>query len=425
MNQPISRKRIAIIGAGISGLGAAYLLHPHHDITVFEKNAYIGGHSRTVDVPAPEGNVPVDTGFIVFNTRNYPLLTSLFAHLQVPIAKSCMSFGASIENGWMEYSTQKPQHMFAQKANLLRPAFWRMIADILAFNRKASRYLQSDPALTLGECLDELKLGPWFRDYYLLAMGGAIWSMPLQQMLAFPAKSFIRFFANHGLLTVNDQPQWYTVEGGSREYIKRLAQAFSDRIQPDCGITKAVRDTSGVTLHTTQGETVRFDEVVFACHADQALEMIDSPTGDEQQILSQMRYQPNRVVLHSDESFMPKRRNAWASWVYLSGRRKDTNNKVSLSYWMNNLQPLATRLPIIATLNPAKEPRKELTYDEYWFDHPVFDEAAIRAQERIGSLQGQNRFWFCGAYQRYGFHEDGLLSAVTMADKMGVKPSWN
>lgn len=418
------RKKIAIIGSGISGLGAAYMLAPHHNITVYEKNNYIGGHSRTVDVTTPQGNVPVDTGFIVFNYRNYPLLTSLFKHLNVPVEKSDMSFGVSIRNGWLEYGTPYLRNLFAQKSNLANPRFWRMIADILKFNAKAHHYLESDASVTLGQCLDELGMGNWFRDYYLLAMGGAIWSTPVSGMLEFPAHTFIRFFDNHGLLTVNNQPQWYTVKGGSREYIKRLNATFSDRIWLDCGATKIIRSGDYVLVHDIKGNVSQFDDVIFACHADQALKLIENPSKDEQAILSNLRYQPNRMILHSDVSFMPKRKGAWASWVYLSEETKDKSEHMCLSYWMNNLQPLGTDMPVIVTLNPTREPDKKLTHDEYWFDHPVFDEAAIKAQDRIDDIQGKDRLWFCGAYQRYGFHEDGLLSSVTMAAKMGIKPSW-
>lgn len=423
------RKKIAIIGTGISGLGAASLLHAHHDITVYEKNNYIGGHSRTVEVETANGIVPVDTGFIVFNKRNYPLLTRLLAHLQVPIAESDMSFGVSIDNGWLEYGTQNPGDIIAQKTNLLRPAFWKMIADILRFNKSAAAYLHKDPAFTMGDCLDELGLGAWFRDYFLLAMGGAIWSMPLAEMLKFPASTFIRFFENHGLLTINDHPQWYTVLGGSREYVRRLVEPFKGQIHLSRGISKVTRNDSGVVVEDVHGEKQIFDDVVFACHADQALGMISDPSIHEQNILSAFSYQPNRAVLHSDLSFMPKRRKAWASWVYLAESKTHSHAAtddpcVSLSYWMNNLQPLRTDQPLIVTLNPGREPNPELVHDDVMFEHPVFDAAAIENQARIEGIQGHNRLWFCGAYQRYGFHEDGLGSAVKLAERMGIFTPW-
>jgi predicted NAD/FAD-binding protein len=418
------RRNIAIIGTGISGLGIAYLLHPHHNIKVYEKDDYIGGHSRTVDANTPDGKIAVDTGFIVFNKRNYPLLTALFSHLNVPVEESDMSFGASINNGWLEYGTMKAANLFVQKSNIFNLKFLQMVKDILKFNKKSHAYLECDPALTLGAYLDELKLGEWFRKYYLLAMGGAIWSTPIESMLEFPARTLIRFFENHGLLTLNQHPQWYTVKNGSKEYVKRLTASFSHNILLNCGVHKVIRNTDSVTVHDAKGNIEVYDEVIFACHADQALKMIENPSDAENAILSNFLYQPNRMVLHSDTSFMPKRKGAWASWVYLSEQQDDKNCHISLSYWMNNLQPLPTNTPIIATLNPSREPSKPLIYDEHWFEHPVFDVKAIQAQEKIDSIQGKDRFWFCGAYQRYGFHEDGLLSAVKIAEKMGIKPAW-
>lgn len=419
-----ARKNIAVIGTGISGLGIASLLHPHHEVTLYEKNAYVGGHSRTVEAKTSEGVVPVDTGFIVFNKKNYPLLTRLFEYLDVPIVESDMSFGASVGSGWLEYGTRTVSGLLAQKTNLFRPAFWRMIFDILKFNAQAKRYIDKDPAFTLGACLDELGMGRWFRDYYLLAMGGAIWSTPVGGMLDFPACTFIRFFENHGLLTVNDHPQWYTVRGGSREYVRRLTADFQDRILTNRGVVSVRRTDSGVVVEDVSGDVRAFDEVVFACHADQALTMMADASMDEKNILSAFKYQPNRAVLHSDTKFMPNRRDAWASWVYLSENVADAKPCVSLSYWMNNLQPIEVKDTIIATLNPGRDPKTDLVYDDYMFDHPVFDEGAIRGQSMIGSIQGKKKFWFCGAYQRYGFHEDGLASAVVVAAHMGIDPPW-
>ncbi len=420
----LKNRKIAVIGTGISGLGAAWLLHSHHAITVYEKNDYIGGHSRTVEVNTKAGIIPVDTGFIVFNKRNYPLLTRLFDHLKVPYVESDMSFGASIGNGRLEYSTQSLGSLFAQKSNLLRPAFWGMVGDIMKFNKSAEAYLAKDPNFTLGDCLDELGMRPWFRHYFLLAMGGAIWSTPQEEMLKFPASSFVRFFENHGLLTVNDHPQWYTVCGGSREYVRRLTAPYTELIHANRGVAKVWRSGSSVIVEDVRGEQTSYDDVVFACHADQALAMIGDASADERTILSAFRYQPNRAVLHSDLSYMPKRRNAWASWVYLSEGSADDTTSVSLSYWMNNLQPLPTDLPLIVTLNPSREPDPKLVYNDYIFEHPIFDSTAIRNQHLIDGLQGQNHLWFCGAYQRYGFHEDGFGSAIKMAERMGIAPPW-
>ncbi len=417
--------KLAIIGTGISGMAAAYLLSQKHDITVYEKGDTLGGHSRTVTVQTPDGAIPVDTGFIVFNYRNYPLLTGLFDHLNVPVAKSDMSFGVSIDSGWLEYGTQYLSNIFSQPANVLRPPFWRMIADILRFNRQAKRYLEQDSNVTLGQCLNELGMGNWFRDYYLLAMGGAIWSTPLTQMLEFPASTFIRFFDNHGLLTVNDQPQWYTVRGGSRAYVERLTESYADRIRLNCGVERVVRHDSGVDITDATGHVKTYDQVVFACHSDQAMAMLENPTIEEQETVGRIRYQPNDMVLHSDVRFMPKRRSAWASWVYLCEGRNDKNPAVSLSYWMNKLQPLETDTPLIVTLNPGQEPDPNLVHDRHRFEHPVFDQAAIDAQSRLESVQGKARIWYCGAWQRYGFHEDGLLSAVRVAESLECPIPWN
>ncbi len=416
---------IAIIGSGISGNGIAYLLHKHHNITIYEKNDYIGGHSRTVNVQTPDGTIPVDTGFIVYNERNYPHLTALFKHLNVPTTKSDMSFSVSINNGWLEYGTHKKfVGLFAQKQNLIRPAYWKFLFDILKFNKNARRYLKEETKHSLGELLDEMKLGTWFRDYYLLAMGAAIWSTPTQKMLDFPARTFLQFFNNHGLLTTNNHPQWHTVTGGSKEYVQRITAPFKDKIKTNCAATKVTREEGGVRVKDSQGNSMLYDNVIFACHSDQALKLLSNPSTEEQKIIGDIKYQPNEMVLHTDQSFMQKRENAWSSWVYLSEEKKDTNTGVSLSYWMNNLQPLKTKTPIIITLNPGKEPNPNLIQDRYNFTHPIFDEPAIQAQRRIPDIQGKDRIYYCGAWQRYGFHEDGLLSAVNVAKHFGITPPW-
>lgn len=417
--------KLAIIGSGISGLGAAYLLHPHHSITLYEQQPSLGGHSRTIDVTTPEGNIPVDTGFIVFNYRNYPNLTGMFEALQVPVIASDMSFGASIDHGWLEYGTQSAATMFSQKRNLFRPAFLRMIADILRFNKRALSFLDKDPSISLAQCLDELGMGDWFRRYFLLAMGGAIWSTPLEQMLAFPAQSFVRFFHNHGLLTVNDQPQWFTVKGGSREYVSRVSASFQHNVRLNCGAARVFRTKAGVELLDAQGGRETFDAVIFACHSDQALAIIDQPSEQERLVLGNVRYQPNSIIVHSDVRLMPKRRGAWASWVYHSQQRSDASPAVSLSYWMNRLQSLPTQTPVIVTLNPAQQPDAALVHDRHVFHHPVFDTPALLAQQQLGSIQGADKLWFCGAWQRYGFHEDGLHSAVAVARALGATIPWN
>ena len=414
-----SRKRIAVIGSGISGLGAAYLLRRHADVTLYEKNDYIGGHTRTLEVEVGGKSVPVDTGFIVYNNRNYPLLSALFEELDVPVVKSDMSFGVSIGNGWLEYAPNGLGGIFGSSLNLFSPGMWRMVRDIFKFNREAMNFSGADAAVSLGECLDHIGVGDWFRRYYLLPMGGSIWSCPVEKMLEFPAASFIRFFNNHGLLTIKDHPQWYSVRGGSREYVKRIFDRMGGavRIRPGALQVNRLPGNEGIEVEDTGGEK-------YVYHADETLAMLGNPTEPEAHILKAFKFQPNRVILHTDTSFMPKRRSAWASWIYQSEQREDHRPAISLSYWMNNLQDLQTDQPVIVTLNPSREPATGTLLNEHIFDHPVFDEDAIRAQDRITEIQGKSGIWYCGAWQRNGFHEDGLWSAVRMVESMGLEVDW-
>ncbi|MDG1096837.1 MAG: FAD-dependent oxidoreductase [Methylophilaceae bacterium] len=413
--------KIAVIGTGVSGLGAAYLLNEKHDIVVFEKNAYVGGHSRTIDIPVENGTLPVDTGFIVFNDWNYPNLLGLFNQINVPYQNSDMSFGVSINNGWLEYGSGG---LFAQRKNIFRPQYWRMLLDVFKFNKQALAYIDQDPSISLGDCLDKLKMGTWFKQYYILAMGAAIWSCPVETIMKFPAQTFLRFFKNHGLLSINDRPQWYTVTGGSREYKKRLIAPFEEHILLNNGATKVVQKSKQIEVTDSHGSKRLFDHVIFACHADEALQMIEAPTADEASILSNFQYQHNQIIVHTDTSFMPQRQQCWSSWVYLSEQKQDKSNGVSLSYWMNNLQSLETKVPVIITLNPARRPKENLIMDEHSFSHPIFDYNAIVSQDKLDRIQGKRNYWFCGAYQRYGFHEDGLLSAVNVVKLLGGTIPW-
>ncbi len=413
--------KLAIIGTGIAGLSAAYSLNEHHDITVYERNAYLGGHSRTIEIPLNGKLIPVDTGFIVYNERNYPLLVGLFKKLNVPVVKSDMSFGVSVTKGWLEYGSK---NMLAQPTNLFRPAFWGMIYDIIRFNRIAAKKPDLYEGRSLGAFLDLLNMGDWFKKYYLQAMGAAIWSCSVETILSFPAKSFVTFFKNHGLLTINDHPQWLTVDGGSREYVSRLSESYKNKIRFLTPVKSVIRAEGKVIVKDMSGHIEEYDEVIFACHANQALEMIEDASTEEKEILGAFQYQNNRVVVHGDTSFMPKRRGAWASWVYLSDTPDDKMPSVSLSYWMNNLQNLGTDSPIIVTLNPAREPAASLVYDSHNFSHPIFTGETYNAQQKIDDIQGVNKYWFCGAYQRYGFHEDGLLSTALMIKKMGADIPW-
>jgi len=416
--------KVAVIGTGISGLSCASILSQQFDVTVYEKSDDPGGHSRTRWVNTPEAKVPVDTGFIVFNKKNYPLLTTMFEALKVPVVKSNMSFGVSANQGTFEYGSTAAKGLFAQPSNALKFSYWKMLLDILKFNREAHRFLNASPEMTLGQCLEQMGLGRWFKEYYLLAMGACIWSTPLAGMLDFPASTFLRFFDNHGLLTVKDHPQWYTVEGGSRVYVNKILEGFSGQLRLGCGVVNVDRRPDGVIIHDSQGAQSVYDKVIFSCHADQALALLAKPSEEEKRILSAFRYQTNRVVLHRDISLMPKRRRAWSSWVYRCDGSPMEQPDVSLTYWMNNLQPLPTTTQILVTLNPSHAIAEELIEDVAYLEHPIFDRQAIQAQTEMAKIQGRDRIWYCGAYQRYGFHEDGLMSAVAVAQHLGVEPEW-
>ena len=416
-------KKIAIIGSGISGLASAYLLKDKYEVSLYEKNNYHGGHARTLEID----NTPVDTGFIVFNYETYYHLTRFFKHLDVPIAKSNMSFGVSIKNGKFEYGSSGFKSLIAQKSNLLKPSFYKMIKDILKFNKVSKQHLKDktlDEHTSLAEYLDALKVGKWFKEYYLLAMGACIWSTPLQKMYEFPALSFIRFFDNHGLLTTAGPIQWYTVQGGSKSYVdKTVKELKADGVAFKPAVAKVTR-ADNVTITDINGDAKEYDKVIFACHSDEVLKLLDEPTTDEKGLIGAIKYQPNSVILHTDESIMPKRKKAWSSWNYLSKDTDDNRKVVSLSYWMNNLQPLDTKTDYFVTVNPDTKPQSSKIINEHDFSHPVFDKQAIQAQAEIEQIQGQNNTYFCGAYLRYGFHEDGILSAVNVAEKLDVNTPW-
>ena len=416
--------KVAVIGSGISGLSAAYLLSQEHEVTLYEKQGRLGGHSVTETVGTEDGQINVDMGFIVYNLRNYPNLSAMFKHLGVKVAKSSMSFGVSAENGKVEYGTESLGSLFAQKSNLLSPSFYSMLYDIARLNSRSKAFLNADPKVTLGEMIDRLGTSEWFRRYYLLAMGGAIWDTAPSNMLDFSAKSFLRFFDNHGLLAVNNHPQWYTVEGGSKNYVDLLEKKLSGKVLIDSEVTNVRRAADKVEVTAKGGDTQVHDAVVFACHSDEVLKAIDSPTAAESEILGAVKYRTNDAILHSDISFMPRRRQAWSSWVFLSEENSGKDPVISVSYWMNNLQPLATKTPMIVTLNPAKKPREDLVHKRRVFEHPLLDASALEAQGRLGEINGKDMLWFCGAWTRHGFHEDGLASAMEVAKKLGCEAPW-
>lgn len=408
-------KRIAVVGGGISGMGAAYFLAENHHVVLFEAEARLGGHARTV-VAGKRGDQPVDTGFIVFNDKNYPHLNALFRALDVPTAPSNMSFGVSARGGRLEYGLASIDVIFSQRRRLADPRFLRMIRDMMRFNKLAEETVT--PGMTIGELIVELRLGSWFRDYYLTPFSGAIWSTPTSKILDFPAHALVQFFKNHDLLDWVEDPQWYTVRGGSVEYVKRLGTALEKRgVDVRLGAqTRAVRRTAfGVEVRVAGGAWEQFDEVVFATHSDDTLGLLSDASGVERTALSAVRYQPNRAVLHADPQVMPKNRKVWSSWSYVE-TGKDADAPIDLSYWMNSLQPIPHDDPIFVTLNREAPIRDELIYDETVFRHPVYDAAALAAQDTIRAINGANRTWFCGAWMKNGFHEDGLASAIDVVE---------
>ncbi len=414
-DQPTFRKKIAVVGAGISGLSAAHALAPTHDVTVFEAGDRLGGHARTV-MAGLRGDQPVDTGFIVFNYATYPNLTRLFADLDVPVTRSDMSFGASIDDGRIEYGLGSLSGLLAQRRNLLRPQFHGMVADILRFGKKAEAAAQCD-SKSIGELVEELKLGRWFRDYYLMPMCGAIWSTPVGEVDSFPARSLVRFFRNHALLAGSGKHQWWTVKGGSIEYVRRLQGSLLARgvkIRLNAPAKTLRRDASGVNLGIAGAPEERFDEVILACHSNQALAILGAEaTAAERSHLGAIRYQTNSAVLHRDPGQMPRRKACWSSWAYRS-----QDGAIGVTYWMNRLQNIPESDPLFVTLNPTSEIRDDLIYDRKDFAHPVFDGPALRAQRGIQAIQGENHTWFAGAYNRHGFHEDGIASALRVTRRL-------
>jgi len=411
------RRRIAIIGAGISGLGAAHALSPAHDVTVFEAEPRLGGHARTV-IAGRHGDQPVDTGFIVFNHANYPHLTRIFDTLDVPVTESDMSFGASVRGGRLEYGLRGAPAFFAQWRNATDPRFLGLMRDIFRFNARAQDLAETSPDLTIGEFLDRLGTGKWFRNYYLLPLSGAIWSTPTCQISEFPAQAMIRFLRNHGLMSYDGQHQWFTVQGGSVSYVERLAATLRQNgadLRTGCAVRAVRRHEHRVSIRPQGGSWEMFDEVVFATHSDDSLAMLTDPDAAETAALGAVGYQPNDVVLHADPSVMPRRRAVWSSWNYCeSPARRD--GQIDVTYWMNRLQPIPNGDPHFVTLNSTRPIREDLIYDQVTLRHPVYDLAALRAQKAVREMNGARNTWFCGAWMRDGFHEDGLATGLAVAD---------
>lgn len=425
--KPLASKRIAVIGSGISGISAAWLIRNIHDVTLFERESRAGGHTCTVDVDYDGKNIPVDVGFIVFNTRNYPNLCGLFNHIAVPSENTNMSFAMSLDNGALEWCGQSLGAVFAQRRNLFSLGFWSMLIDVLKFNKHAATDRDSGymDGLSIGEYLSKRKLSDRFRNDYLVPMAAAIWSTPETKIMDFPAKSLINFFENHRLLEIVP-PLWRTVSGGSRTYHNKLMGDLGDRARIGTGVVSIERpSTGGVLITDTNGDTNHFDQVIIGTHSDQALAMLSDANAQEAAILGDVKYRPNRVVLHRDERFMPKRKKAWAAWNTLRDSDKGDDSDLTLTYWMNKLQNINNDYPLFVTLNPTTEPDKDLVFGEWSFDHPQYDAAAFDAQLRLPHIQGNNSTWFAGAWTGFGFHEDGLKSGIAIARALGATIPWD
>ena len=422
MSSP-ARLKVAVVGTGVSGLSAAWLLNPRHDVTVYEKAGRVGGHSNTVFVAIGGDRLAVDTGFIVFNPVTYPNFVELLRVLGVDSQASDMSFAVSLDGGRIEYSGSGLAGLFSQRSNLARPRFWGMLLDLVRFYRQATRDARGTglDSTSLGDYLAAGRYGAAFRNHHILPMASAIWSAAPADILDFPAEAFLRFHDNHGLLRLTGRPVWRTIVGGSRAYVARLAAPLAGRIRAGRGAVRVERVAGRVLVADASGSEEAFDRVVVATHADEALALLASPTPDERALLGAFRYSRNEAYLHLDEAYMPRRRAAWASWNHVAGG--ETPDRASVTYWMNALQKLPTETNVFVTLNPPQRPQNVLKVESY--DHPIFDAAALSAQRSLWRLQGAGGVWFCGAHFGAGFHEDGLQSGLAVAEQLGgVRRPW-
>lgn len=420
------RKKIAVIGSGVSGAAAAWALHPTADVTLFEASDRAGGHTATVDIDYDGTQISVDTGFIVYNQLAYPNLCALFSHLGVATHESDMGFSLSLDGGKLEWCGSTLRTIFAQKRNFFSPGFLWMLREILRFNKECvvDRDSGSLGHTTIGDYLGKKGYSAAFRDNYLMPMAAAIWSTPRARMLDYPAASFISFFENHRLIH-GERPTWRTVSGGSRNYLRELLAPLGTRVRLSSPVSTIVRDAYGVTVWAGDQPADRFDNVIIAAHSDQALAMLGDASSVEETVLSAIPYRPNRVVLHRDTRLMPKRRAAWAAWNYLRSSCDQDEPEVSVTYWMNKLQGIDAGKPLFVSLNPVIEPREDLVFGEWTFDHPQYDARALSAQARLDDIQGVRGIYFAGAWTGHGFHEDGLRSGLAAAVALGAKVPWH
>lgn len=425
-----NKQSIAIIGSGITGLSAAWLLCEKFDVTIFEKNDYLGGHTHTHDVLEVDKQLAIDSGFIVYNEKNYPNLIGLFKELNVDTQATDMSFAFSLNQGQLEYAGSGIRGMFAQRTNLISLKHWRLLKEIVRFNKTAHAQLnqlenERSYDYTLGEFLNKNNFSIDLQQNYLLPMAAAIWSCPVDTMHNFPAFSFLRFFANHGLIDLKNRPQWRSVVGGSREYIRKMMPLLNSKVSIKDGANSVIRHAKKASI-ICKDEMFDFDKVIFACHADEALQLLQNPSAQEQDILSSFHYQENITYLHTDESLMPKRKKAWCSWNYLAQSGQNVSeSKVTATYWMNNLQKINAEKDYLVTLNPFTEINQNKIIKKMVYHHPVFNRDAMFAQTRLDELQGQQNSYFCGSYAGYGFHEDALTASVRVCEKLGVTAPWN
>ena len=424
--------RLAIIGTGIAGMGSAHFLHRHFDLTVFEQNAYTGGHTNTVTVPETGTGrpVPIDTGFMVFNYETYPHLARLFGLLNVPVKQTAMSFSVRHEDTGLEFAGSSLNHLFAQRRNIFRPGFIRMLLAVDRFNREAVAAL-TEPAwanVTLGDYVRRRGYGEDFFNLYLVPMSSAVWSTPPERMLEFPATTLLRFFHNHGFLGLHTQHQWWTVDGGSQEYVKRITQPWRDRIRHNTRVVGVRRGATGVIVSTADGGSHRFDKVVLACHGDEALQLLADPTPDEAKVLREFHYQPNTATLHTDTSVMPRTPLAWSAWNYSIARDAAGRISPATHYWMNRLQGVSNRENYFVSINGADRLAPEKILRTIPCTHPLFSLGAVQAQGLLPGLnesaRGRTETYFAGAWQRHGFHEDGLLSAVNVSRLLLGRDPW-